>query len=712
MLEFLKEQLVETQEELKDLYKQRRKAGVEAVGGIENRIKQLKKERKKLLKEIKIKQSKGKLEVPADLLSEIKNSDSLSYQDLKEAKKLYTLRQRLREEVFQKADNIIAEKYPEIIFYRIFTGEALQANELGDLRNLVNDTSISWQRKIMVVAALTLSLVKDFDADRINILIDFINKQEHEVWQRAFTGLVLALNNVSLKTLKMYEPNLYQQLQFLQNHLHIQKAYGILANLLQDNHYKLEVDLTDIESQVNRKLLVDKQNFDVDELNNELNKFKKNFKADKTKKIKRATTDANPLLKKDNLVEIFKTLIPSQIIIENKILFHKIIMSVVKQIDFFDENIHHWFLGFNAKNLFIKKAVLNSKKDVEKSFIETIAMIPSNIIKHSAILGLKRDTPQEAINAISQIFSLNMNMTSMKDDRIKDTFPILSFMTDLFLFEQYYPKKEKAQIIKDDIDLFNSSLIDILIKENVKNDLLAKYYFTEGFVFFHKKEYDKAIAHYQKAIDIKPNSYEVFYNMGNAFIRKKKYDLAIAWYQKAINIKPSLDKLLISLGGAYIYKKEYDKAITSLQKAIDIKLNKYEAFTLLGSAYFYKKEYYKAIESLKKAIDIKSSSYWSFIIWSCCLIKINKLEEAKQKINKAISLGGLGWGYKNLAHIFLIEQKETAALQHYRKSLAAFEDKNKFWKGMKESFEDLNLEQYGISAAYYEEILKKIEENN
>ena len=81
-------------------------------------------------------------------------------------------------------------------------------------------------------------------------------------------------------------------------------------------------------------------------------------------------------------------------------------------------------------------------------------------------------------------------------------------------------------------------------------------------------------------------------------------------------------------------------------------------------------------------------------------------------MNKGILLGYSGLGYKNLGHIFLIKQKETGALQHYRKSLAAFEDKNRFWELMKEDFKDLHLKQYGISAAYYEEILEKIAENN
>ena len=51
MLEFLNEQINEVQEELKDLYRKRRNAGIESRGGYENRIAMLKKELGELQKE-------------------------------------------------------------------------------------------------------------------------------------------------------------------------------------------------------------------------------------------------------------------------------------------------------------------------------------------------------------------------------------------------------------------------------------------------------------------------------------------------------------------------------------------------------------------------------------------------------------------------------------------------------------------------------------
>jgi len=196
--------------------------------------------------------------------------------------------------------------------------------------------------------------------------------------------------------------------------------------------------------------------------------------------------------------------------------------------------------------------------------------------------------------------------------------------------------------------------------------------------------------------------------IGSNYNGKKDYDKAIEYYQKAIAIKPDLHEAFNDIGVAYVKKKEYDKAIEHFQKAIDIKPDDYETFHNMGNTYVHKKDYDKAIKHYQQAIAIKPDYHRAYNSWGLTLLKMNKIEEGKEKLEKSIALGNLSHGNANLGHIFLIEQKETAALQHYRKSLAAFEDKNKFWELMKEDFEGLNLEQYGISAAYYEEVLGKI----
>jgi tetratricopeptide (TPR) repeat protein len=60
--------------------------------------------------------------------------------------------------------------------------------------------------------------------------------------------------------------------------------------------------------------------------------------------------------------------------------------------------------------------------------------------------------------------------------------------------------------------------------------------------FIKLKEYQKAIDACKKAIKIKPDFHEAYYNMGDAYNGLGKYQKAIKAYKKAIKIKPDFHK--------------------------------------------------------------------------------------------------------------------------------------------------------------------------
>ncbi|MDR1602709.1 MAG: tetratricopeptide repeat protein [Tannerella sp.] len=48
----------------------------------------------------------------------------------------------------------------------------------------------------------------------------------------------------------------------------------------------------------------------------------------------------------------------------------------------------------------------------------------------------------------------------------------------------------------------------------------AKEYFQRGYAYYYKGDYDKAIESYHKAIELKPDYAEAYYNQGNAYKNK------------------------------------------------------------------------------------------------------------------------------------------------------------------------------------------------
>ena len=80
---------------------------------------------------------------------------------------------------------------------------------------------------------------------------------------------------------------------------------------------------------------------------------------------------------------------------------------------------------------------------------------------------------------------------------------------------------------------------------------------------------DEAIAHYQKALKIKPDYAEAHNNLGNALAGRGQVDEAIAHYQKALELKPDYAEAHNNLGTALAGRGQIDEAIAHYQKALE-----------------------------------------------------------------------------------------------------------------------------------------------
>jgi Flp pilus assembly protein TadD len=109
-------------------------------------------------------------------------------------------------------------------------------------------------------------------------------------------------------------------------------------------------------------------------------------------------------------------------------------------------------------------------------------------------------------------------------------------------------------------------------------------HFNLGIVLTGRGQVDEAIAHYQKALEIKPDYTEAHYNLGVVLAGRGRVDEAIAHYRKALEIKPDYAEACNNLGIILADRGEVDAAIAHFQKALEIKPDYAKAHNNLGVA--------------------------------------------------------------------------------------------------------------------------------
>ena len=132
----------------------------------------------------------------------------------------------------------------------------------------------------------------------------------------------------------------------------------------------------------------------------------------------------------------------------------------------------------------------------------------------------------------------------------------------------------------------------------------ATIYLYRGNTYYYKKEYDRAIADFNQALQLNPKSALTFNNRGLAYNNKKEYYLAIADYNQALQLNPKYALAFYNRGNTYYAKKEYDRAIADFNQALQLNPKDAEAFNNRGIAYELKGDKVKAIESYRQALAV------------------------------------------------------------------------------------------------------------
>ena len=118
---------------------------------------------------------------------------------------------------------------------------------------------------------------------------------------------------------------------------------------------------------------------------------------------------------------------------------------------------------------------------------------------------------------------------------------------------------------------------------------------------------EEAIEAYKKAISIKPDFADVYYNIGNALRVQGKHEEAVEAYKKAISIKPDFAEAHHEIGNALRDQGKLEEAIEAYKK--EYKLNSGYSKLLLSQTLQLLGNYEEAIDVVTWRVNQKSRQF-------------------------------------------------------------------------------------------------------
>jgi predicted O-linked N-acetylglucosamine transferase (SPINDLY family) len=180
---------------------------------------------------------------------------------------------------------------------------------------------------------------------------------------------------------------------------------------------------------------------------------------------------------------------------------------------------------------------------------------------------------------------------------------------------------------------------------------------------------DDAIACFRRAIEIQPESADLYDNLGNALKENKQLQEAIAAYRTAIRLNPGMVRSHVNIGNALKYSGLVEEAIVHYRRAIELNPSLAGPKNNLANALVGLGQLNEAIAVFRQAIGLDPNLAEIHCNLGNALLEKRELDEAIVCFSRAINLQpGLAGAHNNLG----TAQKETgqldAAIASYRRA--------------------------------------------
>ncbi len=166
----------------------------------------------------------------------------------------------------------------------------------------------------------------------------------------------------------------------------------------------------------------------------------------------------------------------------------------------------------------------------------------------------------------------------------------------------------------------------------------AEIHFKTGNELKDAGKFEQAIASYQKALEIEPDSAEALNQLGEVYFVRGRLAEALGVCQQALKIQPDFALGYKTLGNVLQGQGKIDAAIRAYSKAVEIKPEFAEAHANLGSMFYRQGQWESAVSCYERALELKPELVAIYSNLGKVLQQLGRLDEAVACWRKAMEL--------------------------------------------------------------------------
>jgi len=551
-----------------------------------------------------------------------------------------------------------SEKRIKNIFKIIWFTNKISDDEYKLIIKLINEKSISWYDKCLIVSSLTLSIQRYFDINKIKLLFEFYHSEIEQVWQRALIGIFLSLIQYNERI------NLYPDIIFR------------LQELSDNNNFKIfieDITIQYIRSKETEKITKKLQEEIIPEMIKYRSKLVDKLDLDKIISEKQLE-DKNPEWEtffKDSPGLYDKLEEFSKLQLEGADVFISA-FAMLKHFDFFKE-IQNWFAPFYRDNFKVINSVKKLSDSInENEFIEGIeqSSFLCNSDKYSFCLNIEY-LPSAQKEMIANMFSMElkaMNELEQNDElintRVKNKAIFKQYLQDLYRFYKLHPlKHEFFDIFSINLKLKDSIIFNKIIDKSLLRNI--------GEYYFEKDDYNNALDIFLELVNKKEDNFEILEKTGYCYQQLNNFEKALKYYIKAELFDKN--KLWLHKKIAFCYRmlNEFQNANKYLLEAERMEPDDLYIQSNLGRNYMEMEDYKAALKYFYKVeyLAPDNQKIQRPIAW--CSFLLGKFESSQKYFKKILKSDSNEHDFMNLAHVEWCMGNKSEAINYYKEALKA-----------------------------------------